>query len=149
LLHTQNELCSSRKDSLVIELNDLKGKLTSVKHQTQQAEFDGQDSAAAMIDRIDLYDEGQIKRDITDKFTELESLKKETAIIDRQEAAVDSVINTISVHVLGDTEVKVDVKTQLQREIMKSKPKPSTEINEVQPKTRTSGMHIHRNKNDR
>lgn len=146
LLHTQNELCSSRKDSLVIELNDLKGKLTSVKQQTQEAEYAGQDTAAATIDRIDLYDEGQVKREITEKVTELETLKKETAIIDRQEAAVDSVINTISVHVLGDTEVKVDLKAQLQKETMKMKPKPPQPGNEPKPKVKSAGMHIHRTK---
>jgi len=146
LLHTQNELCSSRKDTLVIELNDLKSKLTSVRRQTQEAEFEGQDTAAATIDRQDLYDEGSVKRDINDRVTELESLKKETAILDRQEASVDAVISTISEQVLGDTDIKVDVKEQIKKETMKSKPKTPQPQAEAKPKGKSHGMFIRKGK---
>lgn len=142
LLHTQNELCASRKDSLVIELNELKAKLTSVVQQTQQAECDGQDTASTAIDRIDLYSEGKVKGEITEKTAELTTLQKETEIISRQEAEVDSVINTISVHVLGDTEVKMDIKAQLQKESLKPKPKPQPVKDDPRQKGKSSDTPV-------
>ena len=146
LLHTQNELCSSRKDSLVIELNELKSQLASVKQDTQEAEYAGQDTAAATIDRQDLYDEGNVKKEISEKVTELESLKKETDILDKQEASVDAVISTISEQVLGDADTKVDIKAQLQRESMKAKPKAAQQqtSGDGQTKSKSHGMHVRR-----
>jgi hypothetical protein len=146
LLHTQNELCSTRQDSLVLELNDLKSSINLVQAQTQEAEFAGQGIAAATIDRKDLYDEEkvqEVKQVITERETELETLKHESAVIDNQVASVDAVIETISEQVLGETDSKMNVQAQLKRESMKARPKQATSNNPA-TKKKSMGMHRHR-----
>ncbi len=145
LLNTQNELCSTRKDSLVLELNDLKNSINLVQSQTKEAEFAGQGTAAALIDRQDLYDEEkvkEVKQVINERETELETLKHESAIIDHQVASVDAVIETISEQVLGETDSKMNVQAQLQKESMKAKPKQAGSANAAIEKKKSIGMHV-------
>ncbi len=145
LLQTQNQLCYTRKDSLVLELNELKKNILSVKQQTQQAELDGQGSAETAIRRQDIFNLNQMKQDLSNKVCEYETLKKESEIIERQESSVDAVIQTISESVLGETDTKIDVQAKLKQEQMKSvaKPaaKPATPADAAEKK-KGLGMHV-------
>jgi len=146
LLQTQNQLCYTRKDSLVLELNELKKNILSVKQQTQQAELDGQGSAETAIRRQDLFDLSQMKQDLSNKVCEYETLKKESEILERQESSVDAVIQTISESVLGETDAKIDVQAKLKQEQMKSAAKPATKPASKSPdaaeKKKSLGMHV-------
>lgn len=142
LLQTQNQLCYTRKDSLVLELNELKKNILSVKQQTQQAELDGQGSAETAIRRQDLFDLNRMKQDLSNKVCEYETLKKETEILERQESSVDAVIQTISESVLGETDTKIDVQAKLKQEQMKSAAKPAVKTPDAAEKKKSLGMHV-------
>ncbi|MBN2327793.1 MAG: hypothetical protein JXR73_11625 [Candidatus Omnitrophica bacterium] len=140
LLHTQNEMCSSRQNSLIIELKDLKQRLSSVSNQMNEAETAGQDNAADLLNRRDSLDEG-IKRQMSHKVCELASLKKESEILDRQESQVDSVISVISEQMDGEAGVKINLETHRKRKIRAT---PSTKNKSVST-PKSGGMYSRKN----
>ncbi len=138
ILTTQNELCSSRKDTLQLELNELQHNMKKVQSQIQNAEEEGQDTAFMALQKEQLYAEEKL----SEKSSEMGALNEESSIIEKQERDVDSVIQTISENVLGETDAKVDVQAAMKKDTMKMK-KPVKKT-AAPVKKKGSGMHARR-----
>ncbi len=146
ILTTQNELCSSRKDTLEFELDELKNNLSDVREHVGDAEEEGLDTAQSSIKRESLYDgnEELIQDELNLKNNELNALNKEGAIIEKQEREVDSVINTISEHVLQEADSKPNVQEAMKKEAMKMRPSKGHQSSVAKQKSTGSGMHVSR-----
>lgn len=141
ILNTQNELCASRKDALMIEMTDLNHSLEDIRREFIEAEQRGLGTAAGAIDHINQYDLTLKENELTNKAKELQALNQESAIIEKHEREVDGVIQHITENVLQDTEVKVNVK-----DTFKAPPKVIPVKKEEVPvdpeELKRSGMHI-------
>jgi len=143
IISSQNDLCSTRKDALQFELEQLRDNIHSVRQSMESAEEEGLDAAAVQIDKLRLYDVDKAEEEILEKSGELDALAKETSILDRQEKEVDVVIQHISENILKAPEIKVNL------EEMQNVPrKPGVKMQQShQPdavKKRGSGMHFKR-----
>lgn len=140
ILNTQNELCSSRKDFLQIEIDQLRNSVGEVQEELDAAQETGLGDASEEIDRMRVYDLDDAKSQIDEKIGELEALDKETAVLDKQEQQVDCVIQHIQENILQEVEQKMNfdqIKSQ-GKKIDTSSPQSS-------PKQKKgSGMHIQR-----
>ena len=121
ILGTQTELCSTRKDTLQFEVNELQDNLLSVREQSMMAETEGLDSAASEIKRMRVYDLETKEQELAEKKSELCALEQETQVLELRQQEVQSVIEHISVNVFQEAELKVDM-----QEITRSVHKPIT-----------------------
>lgn len=139
ILGTQNELCSSRQESLKVELTELQMNMKKVQMKMQHAADEGHDTALGAMRKEQLYTEEKLKT----KNTELSALAEESSIIEKQEQDVDAVISTISESVLQETDAKFNVQDALKKDAMKTMKKPAPKSAPA-PKQRGSGMHVRR-----
>lgn len=144
ILNTQNDLCSTRKDFLQIEIKELQRNLQVVKDETDVAASDGEISASAEIGRLSAFDEDMAQAQLEEKTMELTSLEQETAVLNKQESEVDTLISHISENVLNEVESKLSMD-----QVKSNAPKitqSSRSSDTPKPKKTSSGMHIHRDR---
>ena len=129
ILSTQGELCSSRLDTLRLEITEIRQNLNSIKDQIRAAEESGQDSAALTIQKLKNYDLSDTEKVLNEKSVEMLAMKTESKIIEKQEAEVDSVIQNIQENVLGETDTKINVteltKAAAAKKLMTKAPEPA------------------------
>ncbi len=140
ILSTQNEICSSRRDSLALEISSIENNLKEIKEKLIEAEKEGKDLAKEEIYRMQIYDLKTKKEEIDKKSTELGALDQETQILERQEREVQSVISTISETVLQEVDMKDDIKESVKKS-QRPKIQESTP-NVPEKESRSQGMHF-------
>ncbi|MEW6236156.1 MAG: hypothetical protein AB1656_12285 [Candidatus Omnitrophota bacterium] len=141
IISSQNEICSTRKDALQLELEQLRENIHSVRQSLESAEEEGLDAAAAQIDKLRFYDADKAEEEIMEKSGELEALTKETSILERQENEVDVVIQHISENILKESEIKVNLE-EIQKTPRKSAAQMQPSHQAEMVKSRGSGMHF-------
>lgn len=138
IINTQGQLCSSRLESLRLEISELQENLESIKNQLKAAEDNGEETASATLKKEDLFSLKTKEKELTNKSSELLSLKTESKILEKQETKIKSIIQQIQENVLQDPQSKPNV-VDLKRKQKKvhSLPQQSTT-----PKSKQSGMHV-------
>jgi hypothetical protein len=141
ILNTQGELCNSRQDALQLEISELQQNLNSVQAQGNLAAEDGLDAASMTLGKLSQYDLENVKKELTEKSTELLSLKTESGIIQKQESECEAVIEHIQSDVLQETDTKVNMKDVMSTQRKAVQPQHQSS---VAKKKTGSGMHLRR-----
>ncbi len=146
IISTQNELCSTRKDLLELQVIDLQNNIEAIQVETDTASEHGMDSASAEIKRLRTYDIDDVKKELTEKQREIQTLEKESAILERQENETQAVIEHIADTVLEQQDLKIDTKDIVRKA---SKPLFTAESKPVkeEPPKKLSGMHFSKSRN--
>jgi hypothetical protein len=89
------------------------------------------------------FDAHEAQKMLNQKITEMNALENESAVIEKQEQHVQSVINSIAEDVLNEPALKNDVQN-----VLKSVQQPKIQVEQKidQPQKKRIGMHIHKNK---
>ncbi len=144
ILNTQNDLCKTRQDTLKFELDELQTQIQSVKDVVSSSESEALESKLQEMELKDHeFDPYEAQKMMNEKLSEMNALESESAIIDKQESQVQSVINNIAEDVLNEPDLKNDVQN-----VLKSvqQPKIQTETKTVEPEKKRIGMHVHKRK---
>lgn len=146
LLSAQSELCSCRSDVIEFEIKELQESLHDIHHTLERAQAESEQSVSLSMGRDSLFDIEGTKNRIMDKSNELSAVEMEKAAIQKQEAAVDMVIEHISTNILQETDEKVQIKQQNRPAIIPLSA-PASDPSKESKKTKVSGMHFgHRSK---
>lgn len=144
ILNTQNDLCKTRQDTLQFEVDDLQNRIKSVKDDISSAEGLALENKIQEMEMNDeQFDASEAQKMLNQKITEMNALESESAVIEKQEQQVQSVINSIAEDVLNEPDLKDDVQNVLKNV---QQPKIQTEKKIVQPEKKRIGMHVNKNK---
>lgn len=144
ILTTQNDLCKTRQNTLQFEVDDLQNRIYAVKEDISSAEGLALEAKLQEMELKDQdFDHAEAQKILNAKITEMNALENESAIIEKQERHVQSVINHIAEDVLNEPDLKDDVQNML-KNIPQNK--IQTETKTMQPEKKTIRMHVHRDK---